>query len=67
MDIQPYSGKFIYNPAPPEVCVTLVYMGPWHIQNQSRVKNSSIFKTLVYSRHWKIQNPSIFRTTGAFH
>ena len=67
MHIQPYSGKFIYNSAPSEVCVTLVYMGPWHIQNQSRGKNPSIFKTIVYSRHWNIQKPSIFRTTGAFH
>ena len=67
MHIQPYSGKFTYNPAHSDVCVTLVYMGPWYIKNQSRVKNSSIVKPLVYSTHWNIQNPGIFRTTGAFH
>lgn len=65
--VQPHSDIIGIIHAHSESYVTLGYSEPWHIQNQSHVKNPSMFRTLVYSGHWHIENPDIFRTNGTFH
>ena len=63
--IQAYSGVFqtLCNSG---VFRTVVYMEPWHIQNQKHVKNPGIFATLLRPEPPYIQNAGIFKIQGIF-
>ena len=58
--VQAYSGIF-RTLCSPDIFRTLVYLDPWHIQNQKHIQNRGAFRTLAYSESWCIQNLDIFR------
>ena len=62
-----YSGIF-RTLCSPNIFRTLVYLDPWHIQNQKHIQNRGAFRTLAYSESWCIQNPGIFRApSNSYH
>ena len=61
--IQAYSGIF-RTLCYPDIFKTVVYPGPWHIQDQKHIQNPDIFTTLVYSEPRCIRNAGIFKIWG---
>ena len=63
--IQTYSGTFrtLCNPV---IFRAVVYLDPWHIQNQKYIQNPGIFTTLVYSKLRYIHNADMSKIQAIF-